>query len=84
MRRFVPVTIILIPERPCFPPDNAGSPMEINALAGPFGAEIQGLDLAAPLTADEREAANRASPRTWCCVSAASASSARSSFAPLS
>ena len=34
--------------------------MEVRALEGPFGAEVRGLDLAAPLTAGEREAANRA------------------------
>ena len=34
--------------------------MEVKALEGPFGAEVLGLDLAAPLTAGEREAAGRA------------------------
>ena len=34
--------------------------MEVRALEGPFGAEVRGLDLAAPLTAGERGAANRA------------------------
>ena len=34
--------------------------MEIRAFEGPFGAEVLGLDLAAPLSAREREEANRA------------------------
>ena len=34
--------------------------MEVRALDGPFGAEVLGLDLTAPLTEGEREAANRA------------------------
>ena len=34
--------------------------MEVKAFEGPFGAEVLGLDLAAPLTAGGREAAGRA------------------------
>ena len=34
--------------------------MEVRAFEGPFGAEVLGLDLTAPLTAREREEANRA------------------------
>ena len=54
--------------------------MEVRALEGPFGAEVRGLDLAAPLTAGEREAATALSPRTWCCAFAARRSSIRSRF----
>ena len=34
--------------------------MEVRAFEGPFGAEVPGLDLTAPLTEGEREAAGRA------------------------